>query len=237
MAHHFHSHHKGASQWIKKYLLEFSKLNNLSFWTSDLAIFDHRALEADIVFWGNSNYELAANDMCGTHFVRNPVNLIISAYYSHLKTHPVEPGWCKLDVQRKLLNSVSHDQGLALTVSFLERNDFGFRTPGPLHALRNWDFSDERFTNLRIEDLFNNPRLILQAYSNLSNMILPSDNDFTFEAMSGGRQPGEIDENSHYRSGDVKNWKTHHSEFLKHYVSLWLPQLTNRFYPELLVRE
>ena len=106
--------------------------------------------QLDIVALTNADYSFVRNRvLSGIHVIRNPLDLICSAYYSHLSTHSLE-GWPELELQRTVLKSVSKPEGLMLTLTFLERSDFYSGAIGPLLALRHWDFSDEAFSTLRM---------------------------------------------------------------------------------------
>jgi hypothetical protein len=214
-------------------LREVADLNLLSFAHDDRT---DRVVPtpADFVFLGNSAYERAVDGkLWGVHFVRNPLNLIVSAYFSHLNTHP-ENGWPELTTQRRLLRSVGLLEGLYLTITFLERSDIAPGTVGALFALRNWDYDDTRFKTVRIEDFVAAPSRTTRAILTLPRPILPVDWRYAFEAFSGGRPPGWINDESHYRSGDPEEWRKHLPREIVTYVQATLAGLLTHAYPELL---
>jgi hypothetical protein len=229
----FHSHHKCASRWASAYLREVADLNLLSYAHDDKT--DRIAPNAaNFVFFGNSTYERSVDGkLWGVHFVRNPLNLIVSAYFSHLNTHP-DTGWPELATQRRLLRSIGLLEGLYLTIAFLERADIGPGTAGPLHALRSWDYDDSRFKTVRIEDFVAAPSEAVREMLPLARPILPVDWRYAFEAFSGGRPPGWVNDQSHYRSGDPEEWRKHVPREIVAYVQATLPSLLAQAYPELL---
>jgi hypothetical protein len=143
------THHKCASTWLITYRAQVAAMNGLRFGHMHRS---ERLAEGqlDIVALTNADYSFVRNRvLSGIHVIRNPLDLICSAYYSHLSTHSLE-GWPELELQRTVLKSVSKPEGLMLTLTFLERSDFYSGAIGPLLALRHWDFSDEAFSTLRM---------------------------------------------------------------------------------------
>lgn len=231
---HYHFHHKCASRWALRYLQAFASLNQLTFFHSDMSG-DMQQMDVDIAFWGNSSYEQARkHDLLGVHVVRNPVNLILSAYYSHLASHPLIDGWVNLEKQRSLLQQSTFEQGLVYTLTFLERADFGWKTPGPLYALRTWNYADLSFDTRKMEDVTSDPSALLRGFPNIDDLIMPNSADHTFARLSGGRQPGISDTSSHYRTGDPNDWRYHDVETLQSYIKIWFSDLLLRYYPEML---
>ncbi len=171
------------------------------------------------------------------HIIRNPLDIVVSAYYSHFSTHDVE-GWPALGDQRRVLAGCSREQGFFLTLAFLERADFYTGTPGPLHALRCWNFDDERICTVRMEDIVKDVNYQLGGFliENLAGPIeLPSPGDFTFERITGGRHAGEIDDRSHYRSGRPGEWRRDLPEPVINYIRTHFRPLLERYYRDSLV--
>jgi hypothetical protein len=228
----FLGHHKCASTLLGQYLVEFCTVNSLTYFASHLG----SALPSsshDVSFLTNASYgQIQAKARHGVHVIRNPLNVVLSAFHSHLKTHPLV-GWPELAVQRRVLQSCSQADGKMLTVAFCDRPDFYRETPGPLCALRQWDFDDDRFTTVRMEDFGISIGEVLR--STLSgNYTWPSSAAFTFQALSGGREPGTIDETSHYRSGDPEQWRSELPSAAVAYVREHFRPLLERFYPDSL---
>lgn len=228
-----HSHHKCASRWSIEYFSKIACLNGLSFDYKDRTE-DIRGITKGIRFFGNSSYKDALSlKLYGLHIVRNPLMIILSAYYSHIATHPVD-GWNNLVIQRQLLENSTFDEGMLLTLAFLERADINGETVGPLYALRNWDFADDRFITLRSEDLVAQPSATIKSIKQFSTSKLPDDSDFLFQRFSGGRQPGQQDLKSHYRSGDPNEWRGTIPKVVVEYCRKNFSQMLLRFYPEIL---
>jgi hypothetical protein len=231
----FFSHHKCATLWLHTYLTRVTQLNGRSLFRTNFG--DHLPdTTADVVLFGNATYKfIFEHGLSGCHIIRNPLNLIVSAYYSHLETHPFA-GWPRLLPQRNLLKSVGKEEGMFLTLTFLERSDIANRWIGPLLALRQWDYANSRFTTLKMEDMVARPeyflRPILSCLKENGDVLLPTDSEMLFSNFSDGRKPGEIDNASHYRSGSEDSWKTELPPAIVRYVHSRFHDVLEQFYPE-----
>lgn len=110
-------------------------------------------------------------------------------------------------------------------------------TSGPLHAMRNWDYDDTRFKTVRIEDFTLQPSRWAADLIPMSRPCLPPDWRFTFEAFSGGRPRGSVDDSSHYRSGDPGEWRKYIPPAILRYVQNYFDGLLRPYYPELLAMD
>jgi hypothetical protein len=229
------SHHKCGTRWLGRYLQAVAVQNNLSFCGTHLS---HQHPAADIVFLSNATYNsVSRTDERGVHVVRNPLSIITSAYFSHKSTHALDD-WPELRRQRTLLEQASKEEGIYFTAAFIERPDFYNGAVGPLYGLRSWNYDDPSFITLRMEDLVEAPSASLRAaFADLGvamPIAFPDDADFTFDRFAEGRQIGEIDEASHYRSGSADDWRHHLPGPLIRYIVAHMQPLFERFYPEAL---
>lgn len=199
------AHHKCASTWLQKFLAiychEYNLLDRLSVYSlaqdiGGIHIFAHL----------NSEHGLckAYDDCKFLHIIRDPRDVIVSAYYSHKTTHPPRP-W--LVEQRLLLNKISKEAGMIATWLFLERMDFvGYNTPGTLYAFRHWNWDDD-IPTVKTEDIATNPEKVSAQLSEYFGRDVSYIVDaLTFEKIAG-RKVGVIDNNSHYRSGLPGQWE------------------------------
>jgi Sulfotransferase domain len=228
------THHKCASTWIWTYLSEFCALNSMKFFSTP---YSDRVAETsnDINLFLNASYSFISSKIPGgIHIIRNPLDIVVSAYHSHKSTHPLK-GWPELVAQRRILCSSDEHDGMFLTLTFLERDDFYNGAVGPLHALRHWKFGDERFCELRMEDLVRNPAKELGSVlqSQFKESHLPNADRYTFEAVAG-RQAGEVDNSSHYRSGKADQWREALPAGIIKYVRSHYAPLLEKFYPHSL---
>lgn len=231
------THHKCASTFVGQYLARVCELNGLAMFSSH-----HGTAQPDetrdISFLSNAIYRRIAGAVTQSslHIIRNPLDVIVSAYYSHRATHNTD-GWAELSQQRGLLAALPKDDGIFLTLAFLERNDFYPRTPGPLAALRSWRFDDIRIRTVRMEDMVAEVNSVLGAFlieNNTAVVTLPASGEFSFERITGGRTPGKIDETSHFRSGLPGGWRNELPPSIVTYVRVHFRSLLERFYPDAL---
>ncbi len=231
------THHKCASDYIRIYLNKICELNNLDLFISEIG--KHKPHpNKDITLLLNATYAYLKDeiDVPVIHIIRNPLDLLVSAYYSHLRTHPID-NWPQLEQQRHLLTSSSKELGFFLTIAFIEQEMFYPETPGPLYSLKNWDFDDVRIKTIRMEDLVVDINSILGEIlkENIVDLSkLPEQMDFTFEKMSGGRSRGEIDLTSHYRAGQVNCWRDELPDEAIAYIREHYHSLLARYYPDSL---
>ena len=233
----FVGHHKCASSLAASYVRKFCAINNLSFFGNGKGNTLPSARH-DVSFLGNASYPFLAARITGggVHIIRNPLNVVQSAYYSHLRLHHTV-GLPILAAQRKVLEQCSAEEGKALTVAFCERNDFYPATPGPLCALRQWNFDNENFTTVRMEDFGDRIDLALAGAvgARAERYTWPEPEAFTFRAMSGGREPGMVDENSPYRSGHPDAWRAELPKAIITYIRTHHRPMLERFYPDALL--
>lgn len=126
---------------------------------------------------------------------------------------------------------------MEMTEQFLSSTAFFAQTPGPLLAMTEFDYNDNRLLTLRMEDLVAYP---IQGFRRIFDHFgVGVDDDFwetisqhSFSAKTGGRLPGQVDFTSHYRSGNPSDW-VHHMSFQQaeryYQKHQWI---VDKFYPE-----
>lgn len=87
------------------------------------------------------------NNFKGFHVIRDPRDICVSGYFSHLKTHFVE-GWPQLAEYRKELQKLDKEDGL---LREFEYSDFW------LKHISNWNYEDPNIIDIKMEDLTENP--------------------------------------------------------------------------------
>lgn len=227
------THHKCASTWLLGVVNRIARENGLKYLHSQYGTaVPSRKHHVSLLI--NAIYPTVAPqlDVPSFHIIRNPLSIIASAYYSHRTTHSTE-GWDVLEKQRALLQSTDKTTGMMLTLAFLEAAEFYPGTPGPLHGLRTWNFDDGRIATIRMEDMVKDvPGFLRRLGASLGDgLVLPAADEFSFEAIAG-RRVGQVNDSSHYRSGDAEGWRAELPPAVVDYVWAQFTPLMERYYPE-----
>ena len=113
----------------------------------DLAGFVRRN-DADFLYYANPHIEYVQqlSNLRGFHIIRDPRDILVSAYYSHLYTHP--ENWRGLAEHRRKLRSLSKDDGLFLDLQFSQ---------DVILRMADWDFSDPNILEMTMEAVIENP--------------------------------------------------------------------------------
>lgn len=231
------THHKCASSALRAYIEKMCKINNLSLYATH-----HGSISPpegyDVCLLTNAEYYVIRKSKQEIfHFIRNPFNIVQSAYYSHRNVHPSDE-WPQLKRQRQDLLKLDMEEGMWRTALFCSQSEFYPNTSGPLFALNSWDYSDYRIRTIRIEDCFDRfSDSLKKEFGSLlpSTMRWPDQEEFTFKKLSSGREVGDVNNESHYRSGWIDAWKFELPLSVMRYVVRECTEVLERFYPESLV--
>ncbi len=152
----YFGHHRSGSTWIKGILNEIARAMGLRSRT----VIDRGALPPEIldgIRTGRFDLLNCINadpaHLSGLpgfrafHVVRDPRDLLVSAYFSHRYSHPTSQ-WPALAEQRARLESMTIEEGL---LAELEFNAPVFRTMG------DWNYGHAGIREIRFEDLIHDP--------------------------------------------------------------------------------
>jgi hypothetical protein len=180
----------------------------------------------------------------GFHVIRDPRDIVVSAYFSHLKSHPTDV-WPELMGHREELQALSKDEGLMLEID-CRKKDF--------ENINHWNYEMPNIYELKMEEMIDNPyKLFLNIFDFLGiinesdlnvinrcsyflNMMIrrafslhapmkeiPAErllgivHKNRFERAARGRKQGQEDKSSHYRKGKAGDWQNHFNENHKKY--------------------
>jgi len=167
-----------------------------------------------ITFVNNSRYDAlfsqVSSDYKGFHVVRDPRDIIISGYFSHLNSHPVNNLWGKkyLIKHRKWLENVPKDEGL------FEEIKRGYA----LNPMDKWYYNDPDILEIKFEALTQNPYETFNQIFDHIEIKIGEDHlasivdEFSFKKLSEGRSKGDENVNSHFRKGISGDWKNHFNQ-------------------------
>lgn len=91
------------------------------------------------------NYVKSLENFKGFHVVRDPRDIVVSAYFSHLHSHPLTKHWPQLVPHREKLQKVSKDEGIFLEMEFRRM---------PFEKMYDWNYCLSNVLELKMEDLF-----------------------------------------------------------------------------------
>ncbi len=243
----FFGHHKAGSSWFCAILesiaratgLRYACVSNPPWFDFDLASFVARR-GVQILAYTNADMryvdQLPAHR--GFHVIRDPRDMSVSAYFSHLSSH-TEEYWPELPAHRALLAALRPPDGLLLDMEFtrtLRTDGFELR---PFDAMASWDYTRAGIAEVTFEELVADP--IGGVTRLLTELDLPAPADViaaaarahTFEVLSGGRWPGEEDPGSHYRRGLPGDWRRHFRQQHKEFFLASYPDLLRQLGYEL----
>jgi len=163
----FFGHHKCASTWIHSILDQvvadtghrLAYLYDAKLFDEDLpAYLEKNRFEFVSYVNADLRYTKDLENVRGFHVVRDPRDLLVSAYFSHKGTHPTH-AWEELIPHREKLNQVDKQEGLLLEMDF--NNDF-------LEQIATWDYDQPNILELKQEEFAPDPyRGFLQVFQHL----------------------------------------------------------------------
>jgi hypothetical protein len=148
----FYGHHKCATMTLNTIAGGVCRRLGLNYEAVfDAAQFQHdlpqfvATKHVDFLFYGNANIEhvskLPAHK--GFHIIRDPRDIVVSAYFSHMHSHPTEH-WPELEPHRETLKGLTKDEGLAEEIRFRGKS---------LRHMMSWDYAQPLVLEVRFEDL------------------------------------------------------------------------------------
>lgn len=212
----FFGHHRSASTWILNILTSVADALHLSV-TRFHEIDPGRSQGLDLVADVNARWEHrhAFDDWLGFHVIRDPRDIVVSAYFSHMYSHP-SGDW--LDEQRQRLRQVDQHEGIKLSIDFRENQFQEMAAWGYGEDHRIYETKFEVITQHTLPEfkrIFRFLGLFPQhiGEETLSEILY----QHRFEKLTEGRKPGEEDPHHHYRKGVAGDWKQYFNEENKAY--------------------
>lgn len=107
------------------------------------------ANNADVLAYTDPEPEIVRSlgPLVGFHIIRDPRDIVVSAYFSHLNSHLTQ-NWPELLGHRAKLQTLSKDEGLLLEIEF-RRDEF--------RQIHDWNYQQPTVLELKMEDVITNP--------------------------------------------------------------------------------
>ncbi len=221
-------HHRCGSKWTSNLLIPIFKKLKITRTPVDttrilsqhkhFGFTEFKKVDTDTAFIANCNYKHLPEGTKGINVYRDPRDQLISCYFAHLYSHTTD-NWPQLIPHRDLLKSLSQEAGIQ------EEMDFSHEF---IEDLGSFDLDDGNFEHFNLMDIGRYKDSVslfvistLLRYGVFSYTIeearFLSDlcSESTFVKVSGGRKPGQTDNNHHFRNGLAGDWKNHFSEATK----------------------
>ena len=213
-------HHKCATTWINRIIKSVCSSLHLNFFNAHNKNMLNNLDIDKVDFFSDTGICIMQLEIInqlnyrGFHVIRDPRDIIVSAYFSHLKTHSMGE-W--LREHRKKLNSVNQEEGIMLEIDFRS---------APIINMLNWNYNNPNIYETRFELITTDPLnefikifqfLDLypqQLHPNTLNHIISTN---SFNRMSKGRKIGQEDTFSHYRKGIHGDWVNYFTDKNKKY--------------------
>lgn len=159
-------------------------------------------------------HRLKIGSLRGFHVIRDPRDIVVSAYFSHKYSHP-EGEW--LIAQRKLLQQASLEEGIKASIDFRKKQ---------FQRMSEWRYDDLGIFESKYEMLVKDPFSLLRSFFQFLD-LLPSKLSekqlseilqvHSFEKLTGGRTRGQENPHHHYRKGMPGDWHEYFSAANKQY--------------------
>ncbi len=200
-------YHKVGTAWFIRILRSTARYYGLNFQCSTQ---DELNRNTDIFMEYMSRIDIdKLPDYVGSHMIRDPRDMIISAYFYHLWT---KEEWAH--IPRKSLNNLTYQQHLkSLNQEDGLLAEMNGTSKEVIEEMSRWNYDNPDFLEIKYEDLIKDESAVFyklfQHYSFREEAIqncLQITEKYSFNNRTK-RKKGTVDNQSHLRSGRIGEWK------------------------------
>lgn len=167
----FFGHHKCGTTWIMKVIAQVFRhmgikhdhfyspktwgYNQDNQYTLDKVVDD---LHSDFIGYTSADLRYIGNikKFRGVHVIRDPRDIVTSAYFSHLYSHPTTD-WPELIEFRKKLEKMPKDKGFLANMKFTAGLSVDGIDLELFKSMLNWDYTRSNILEVKFEDMIMNP--------------------------------------------------------------------------------
>ncbi|WP_103028895.1 sulfotransferase domain-containing protein [Salinibacter altiplanensis] len=208
-------HHRSGTVWFTRVLSTVARQYGLHFQGASQ---DALTSSTEVFLQDHSRIDRSAlSPYRGSHMIRDPRDMVVSGYHYHLWT---EEEWAHRPREtydgksfREALNSVGKKQGMMLEMERFCEED--------LQDMLRWNYDDPAFLELTYEEVIADEASHFEAlfehygfHDEAVEVGLEAARYYSFQNLSG-RDFGEVEEESHLRSGRTSQWEAHFDDELK----------------------
>ena len=205
-------YHKVGTAWFIRVLRKIARYYGLNF---QFCLQSQLKRNTNIFMEYTSHLDLdKLPDHIGSHIIRDPRDIVISAYFYHLWT---KEEWAH--IPRKSLNNLSYQEYLnSLNQAEGILAEMQGTSKEIIEEMSHWNYNNPDFFEFKYEDIMRNEEKVFyqifkhynfneEAIQNCINIA----NKFNFKNLSK-RNIGDVKKKSHLRSGKTGEWKELFSE-------------------------
>lgn len=151
----YFGHHKAGTKWLLKIIGHACSLLDLKLLHSHEPDFGGDEITGyDFIACSNANMKTLdlLPSYRGFHVIRDPRDVCVSAYFSHLNSHSMG-GWPELSAHREKLKQCSVSEGLILDMDFTAELIVQGNAISYFSELSNWNYDNNNILELKFEDL------------------------------------------------------------------------------------
>lgn len=143
----YFGHHKCASTWFASIL--HTACQDLGFsWNTVGKIGDRADDFVNLTLFRNATREIIPEgNIRGFHVIRDPRDILVSAYFSHLYSHPTDV-WEQVSGARKTLSELTPEEGLVFEMEFIDE---------VFQSIFQWDYERPDILELKLEQAMADP--------------------------------------------------------------------------------